>query len=51
MKHIYPSAIQLVESGQVDVRSLVTHTFPFEQTAEAFSVAARREGLKVVVLL
>ena len=51
MKHIYPSAIQLVESGQVDVRSLVTHTFPFEQTTEAFSVAARREGLKVVVLL
>ena len=51
MKHIYPRAIQLVESGQVDVRSLVTHTFPFEQATQAFAVAARREGLKVVILL
>jgi L-iditol 2-dehydrogenase len=51
MKHIYPDAIRLVESGQVDVRSLVTHTFQFEQAADAFALATRREGLKVVILL
>jgi L-iditol 2-dehydrogenase len=51
MKHIYPQAIQLVESGQVDLKSLVTHTFPFEQSVEAFALATRREGLKVVILL
>jgi L-iditol 2-dehydrogenase len=51
MKHTYPRAIQLVESGQVDVHSLVTHTFPFEQATEAFTFASRREGLKVVILL
>jgi L-iditol 2-dehydrogenase len=49
MKFTYPRAIQLVESGLVDVRSLVTHRFPFEQAAEAFAVAERREGLKVIV--
>lgn len=51
MKHTYPHAIRLVESGQVDVRSLVTHTFQFEQAADAFTLATRREGLKVVILL
>lgn len=49
MKHTYPRAIQLVQSGQVDVRSLVTHCFPLDQVAEAFATAHRREGLKVVV--
>ena len=49
MKNTYPRAIRLVESGLVDVRSLVTHRFPLEKIAEAFSVAKRREGLKVMV--
>lgn len=49
MKHTYPRAIRLVESGQVDVRSIVTHRFPLEKVAEAFAVAQRREGLKVIV--
>jgi threonine dehydrogenase-like Zn-dependent dehydrogenase len=38
-----------VESGRVDVRSLVTHTFPLERAAEAFRMAERRECLKVIV--
>jgi L-iditol 2-dehydrogenase len=49
MKHAYPRAIRLVESGQVDLRSPVTHRFPLERGPEAFAVAARREGLKVLV--
>jgi L-iditol 2-dehydrogenase len=49
MKYTYPRAIELVSRGLVDVRSLVTHRFSLEQTAEAFRVAARREGLKVVI--
>jgi len=49
MKHTYPRAIRLVERGLVDVRSLVTHRFPLERGAEAFEVAERREGLRVVV--
>jgi len=51
MKHTYPRAIDLVSKGLVDVRSLVTHRFPLDQTAEAFHLAARREGLKVIIEL
>lgn len=49
MKHTYPRAIDLVTKGLVDVRSLVTHRFPLDQAVEAFQVAARREGLKVII--
>jgi L-iditol 2-dehydrogenase len=50
MKHTYPRAIGLVAEGNVDVRSAVTHQFPLERGAEAFATAARREGLKVLVV-
>jgi L-iditol 2-dehydrogenase len=49
MKHTYPRAIDLVKRNLIDVRSLVTHRFPLSQYLEAFEVAARREGLKVVI--
>jgi len=48
-KFTYPRAIHLVKSGQVDVRSLVSHRFLLEQVQEAFTVAQRREGLKVII--
>ena len=51
MKHTYPRAIELVSKGLVDVRSLVTHRFSLEEAPEAFRVAERREGLKVVIEL
>jgi L-iditol 2-dehydrogenase len=49
MKHTYRRAISLVVSERVDVRAVVTHTFPLEEAKQAFEVAARREGLKVVI--
>jgi len=49
MKHTYPRAIELVSKGLIDVRSIVTHRFPLEQAAEAFRVATRREGLKIII--
>ncbi len=49
MKHTYPRAIELVQSGRVDVRSLVTHRFPLSETASAYSTAEKLEGIKVVV--
>ena len=48
MKHTYPRAIELVSKGLVDVRSIVTHRFSLDQAEEAYRVAERREGLKVI---
>lgn len=49
MSDVYPRAISLVASGRVDVSSLVSHRFPLAKADIAFAVAARREGLKVMV--
>jgi L-iditol 2-dehydrogenase len=49
MKHVYPRAIDLVERGLVDVRSLVTHRYSLQEAPQAFEVANRREGIKVIV--
>jgi L-iditol 2-dehydrogenase len=49
MRHTYPRAIHLVESGLVDVRALVSHRFPLEEFHRAFSVAYQREGFKVIL--
>lgn len=49
MKHTYPRAIALVDQGQVDVCSLVTHRFSLEQAQQAFETASRREGIKVIL--
>ena len=49
MKHTYPRAIRLAEQGQVDLKSMVTHHFPIDEYQEAFSTAANRQGLKVII--
>ena len=51
MKHTYPRAIQLVQSGLVDVKPLVTHTFPLERITQAFElVAAYDDGVLRAVI-
>jgi L-iditol 2-dehydrogenase len=49
MNEAYPRAIRLAEQGLIDVSSIVTHRYPIERVAEAFAVAADRQGLKVVI--
>jgi L-iditol 2-dehydrogenase len=51
MKHTYPRAIKLVETGQVDVKSIITHRFPLDQYEEAFEVAESQVGVKVILNL
>jgi L-iditol 2-dehydrogenase len=46
---VYERGIRLVETGRVDVATLVTARFPLEKAPEAFRSAAAREGLKVVL--
>ncbi|MGN6274247.1 MAG: NAD(P)-dependent alcohol dehydrogenase [Protaetiibacter sp.] len=37
--HTWPTAIELISSGRVDVSSLVTHRFPLDETADAIMLA------------
>jgi len=49
MKFTYPLAIQFVESGQIDVASLVTHKYAIQDYRQAIRTATQRQGLKVVI--
>ena len=49
MKRTYPRAISLVEQGMVDIRSLVTGQYSLAEAEQAFTLAQKREGLKIVI--
>ena len=51
MKHTYPSAIKLAQSGKVDLNGIVSHHFPLEQTPAAFALnlAYRVDVVKIVI--
>ncbi len=49
MKNTYPRTIRLVEEGRVKINALVTHHFPLDEVERAYTCAANREGIKVVV--
>jgi L-iditol 2-dehydrogenase len=42
-------ALRLIESGQVDVLSLISHTLPLERLAEGFALVRQAQGLKVMI--
>jgi len=51
MKHTYPRAIRLAESGRVNLREMISHRFPLARAAEAFALNAayRDEVVKVMI--
>jgi L-iditol 2-dehydrogenase len=49
MNEAYPRAISMAARGRVELGPLVSHRVPLEEVSSAFSVAARRTGLKVIV--
>jgi L-iditol 2-dehydrogenase len=49
MKHTYPRCIRLALSGQVDMKSMITHHFPLAEVEKAYSVAANCSGIKVII--
>lgn len=48
----YPRAISLIESGKVDVKWMVTRTFPFDESVRAFDEAAagNKSDVKIQIL-
>jgi len=43
-------ALQLIGSGRIPAKDLITHRFPLSRAAEAFQTATKKECLKVIVL-
>ena len=46
----YPIALDMVASGKVDVKPLITHTYKLEETLQAFQRAKTGEGGAIKVL-
>jgi L-iditol 2-dehydrogenase len=49
----YPSSIDLLATGKVVIKDMITHTFPLDQYQEAFEVAMNKEehdSIKVVIV-
>jgi D-xylulose reductase len=51
--NMFDRAINLIASGRVDLKPLITHTFPWEQSVEAFRLAAEAHSdvIKIQLLL
>lgn len=47
----YQTAVDMVASGQIDVKSLITHRFKFEEAEKAFELVKKgqEDVLKVVI--
>src|SRR3989344_7706789 len=43
-------ALKLIESGKIDVKSLITHTFRIDEAEKAFALAHSGEGMKIVIV-
>jgi L-iditol 2-dehydrogenase len=51
MKHTYPRAIRLAETGRVDLHSLISHHFPLKKIAEAFKLNTAYQDRVVKVMV
>lgn len=47
----YPRAIDLVRTGRIPIREIITHRFPFPQADAAFQLAAKKDGSVCKVVL
>ncbi|XP_076445388.1 sorbitol dehydrogenase-like [Babylonia areolata] len=45
----WPTAVEMVASGAIDVKPMVTHRFPLEDTLDAFLTARSGKGVKVII--
>ena len=47
----YPAAVDLIASGKIDVKGLITNRFTFEQAEEAFELVRRGEESVIKVMI
>jgi len=49
--HDFTTALKVIEKGIVDVKSLISHRLPLEETKKGFEIVSKQEGLKVIIKL
>lgn len=47
----YPTAIELISTGRINVKPLITHRFPLEQAEKAFEITRTGKGGAVKVII
>ena len=47
----YPTALEMISCGKIDVKPLITHRFDLEQTVEAFETSRTGKGGAVKVII
>ena len=47
--HDFSTAIKLISKGIVDVKSLISHRLPLDETQKGFDIVSKQEGLKVII--
>lgn len=45
----WPTAIEMLATGAINVKPMITHYFPLEQTLQAFEMAKSGKGVKVII--
>ncbi|HEU5394756.1 MAG TPA: alcohol dehydrogenase catalytic domain-containing protein [Candidatus Methylomirabilis sp.] len=48
-RHTFPAAIQIIESGVLDLPALITHRLPLRAAEEGFAAMRGGSGIKVIV--
>jgi threonine 3-dehydrogenase len=51
VQHDFPIAVELIATGVIDVKPLITHKFPFLQAQDAFTLFSRRSDGAMKVIL
>lgn len=47
----FPEAMEIIEKGKIDIKSMITHTFPLEKLRDAIELASNPENeyLKIII--
>jgi len=50
-RNLYPAAIGAIADGKIDVKAMITHEFPFEESKEAFDFVIRNQSEVVKAII
>nr|KAG5708940.1 hypothetical protein BaRGS_009349 [Batillaria attramentaria] len=47
--HQWPTAVEMLAAGSIDVKPMITHYFTLEETLKAFETAKSGQGVKIII--